>query len=943
MYSDNGFKQLGKWSLSILILLLTAVTAEAQWTQDTSFVPQGDDLWFAIHGVAVDGEGKVWIQPFFATETIIAARDIGGDGIPDTLTTRAIYVYNPDGTAADFSPLKIIEYNDGSPADTLGQVWQGEIYESYSGRGLEADYNGDIIISQFNRLYKVDYTTGMGLAMVEPTAGCSLGEASSDADGNIYVGCVLAADSPIYRYNSNLENEEEIITLTESFSRDLQVSADGNTIWWAGWTLGSVLEYTRPDLFNPYPAVPDTILKGLKVENFDIHPVTKNLWVSSGSLNDVPEAPYKPQTWYAFDIADLGTGNEVPLDSIQWVAGEDISAGFDNARPRGLDFSSDGKIAYVGAFGGFDTDVGAQKFISDFDNNEPDNNIIVDGDFTGDALPLSWSYFQAESAVADFGVINNEATVTNISGAGVAAWHLQLDQIFTNDQIALLNTGELYTISFDARSSVEERPFKLFFGKTDVASTSLIEVDTVANTNMQNYKFDVFVDQVFTAMHLGFDLGLSNADFIVDNVSLKPATSTGSEVVFSATNIQTALGASVNLSVDLVETGSTSIESFQFELNYDPTLMDVIITDQSGTLAENFVVESNTETAGTILISAAGTAGITDLGKLFNFEVIGITEGEGTIEFTNIVYNETPISGFSSSVSVLEFICSDVTGDGNISAMDASYVLRHTVKLSPQYPLIGRDSLAADVTGNGWISAFDASQILKYNVGLPAIINCAASPAKVAPLVATISWDFTSTDSDESTIINVPLSIYKQDGNLTAAEIRFPISEGLTFKGINNLPENWQMTTNTIGKTVHISLYGTESLDRILLGELEFEMLDKTKPQSIEASVVVNENRPVKLDRLVLHEKPKEFELSQNYPNPFNPTTKINYSVPNASKVQLNVYNLLGQKVAELVNEQKSAGKYTVSWDASNISSGIYVYRFIAGEQTFTKKMMLIK
>lgn len=88
---------------------------------------------------------------------------------------------------------------------------------------------------------------------------------------------------------------------------------------------------------------------------------------------------------------------------------------------------------------------------------------------------------------------------------------------------------------------------------------------------------------------------------------------------------------------------------------------------------------------------------------------------------------------------------------------------------------------------------------------------------------------------------------------------------------------------------------------------------------------------------------PSTFSLAQNYPNPFNPTTKIQFSLPKASQVKLVVYNVLGQQIAELVNDFKSAGTYNVNWNASNLSSGIYLYRLEAGNQIITKKMTLLK
>jgi hypothetical protein len=95
---------------------------------------------------------------------------------------------------------------------------------------------------------------------------------------------------------------------------------------------------------------------------------------------------------------------------------------------------------------------------------------------------------------------------------------------------------------------------------------------------------------------------------------------------------------------------------------------------------------------------------------------------------------------------------------------------------------------------------------------------------------------------------------------------------------------------------------------------------------------------------------PKNFELSQNYPNPFNPTTKINYSLPNDSRVTLEVYNIIGERVAQLVNEEQSGGYYVVNFGTSsnNISSGIYIYKLTAVDNTgknfsSIKKMMLLK
>ncbi|NOY88141.1 MAG: T9SS type A sorting domain-containing protein [FCB group bacterium] len=93
---------------------------------------------------------------------------------------------------------------------------------------------------------------------------------------------------------------------------------------------------------------------------------------------------------------------------------------------------------------------------------------------------------------------------------------------------------------------------------------------------------------------------------------------------------------------------------------------------------------------------------------------------------------------------------------------------------------------------------------------------------------------------------------------------------------------------------------------------------------------------------------PAEFSLQQNYPNPFNPTTQINFDLPTKSKVSILIYNVLGQKIKTLVDEQLEAGKYVEEWDGTNdagvkVSSGIYFYKMQADNFVQTKKMMLLK
>jgi len=88
---------------------------------------------------------------------------------------------------------------------------------------------------------------------------------------------------------------------------------------------------------------------------------------------------------------------------------------------------------------------------------------------------------------------------------------------------------------------------------------------------------------------------------------------------------------------------------------------------------------------------------------------------------------------------------------------------------------------------------------------------------------------------------------------------------------------------------------------------------------------------------------PDHFSLSQNYPNPFNPLTQIKYALPKDCWVRLEIYNILGQRVATLVDGEQKAGYKAVRWDASRIASGIYIYRIQAEDFTQSRRMILLK
>jgi len=143
------------------------------------------------------------------------------------------------------------------------------------------------------------------------------------------------------------------------------------------------------------------------------------------------------------------------------------------------------------------------------------------------------------------------------------------------------------------------------------------------------------------------------------------------------------------------------------------------------------------------------------------------------------------------------------------------------------------------------------------------------------------------------------------------------------------------------GKPVGVEYIGTDYKTVTLSFPLYYMNLSEAK--EITEYIMIDkfeEVMPVENDENVV---PSEYSLSQNYPNPFNPSTKIKYSIPQASFVTLKIYDVLGNEIMTLANSEKSVGIYEVKFNASSLPSGIYFYQLQAGSFAETRKMVLLK
>ena len=403
-------------SLFALILFISMGSAYSQgWTHLGNFPNDSFMGNTGGHGVAVDPDGKIWCMFYGATDSIFNGTSYA--------TCRAVYVFNADGTPASFSPIKTVTV--GGVTDTLYN----------SNRGLKADNNGNILVSSFDVVYRINYLTGEGMSKAQPTAGMTLTAAAVDLLGNVITGPVIPGN-PLQMFTTDFTFIGNAVDLSIGFSRTLEVSSDGNTIYWPGYTNNQIHVYSRPDEFSAF-ALTDTVLQGFACESATWSNDRSLLWLSSGSGLTPPNAypgvvtSYTNATWYAYDPV-----TKELKDSLSWVFNV---AGSPDERPRGLAFSPDYRYAYVTCFGG-STYPAFQKFENpNWTSVDEKGQVVIDG------YKLSQNYPNPFNPTTK---INFE-----LSAAGFTT--LKIYDMLGNEVATLvqneLNSGS-HSVNFDASS-----------------------------------------------------------------------------------------------------------------------------------------------------------------------------------------------------------------------------------------------------------------------------------------------------------------------------------------------------------------------------------------------------------------------------------------------------------------------------------------------------------
>lgn len=336
--------------ITLLLVFVLAVPSFAQWHfvkafPDTSYKGQA-------HAVVVSPDDNVWIGRFDVKDSILDAT---------SGTMRActrIDVFKPNGTIA--MQLKTISLAGGK-FDTL--------YSGVAPRGARLASDGSILWASGKYLYKLDSKTGAGLA--KSTGLSSQVQPACDSLGEVFQAYVVPATGPISILNlTDLTSLGTAVDSTREigFSRSFEVSANGDDIYWAGYTLGVIQRYHSDNgSYGPY-VLKDSVAKGAHSESMTWNKKDGYLYFSAGSTNDMPDSAsgLKKATWYAFDpkTNSIVPGNTIELDAT--ITGAD-------PRPRGLAFSVTGDTAYAVQFNG--GGVSCEMFVRGPASVEPLNNL----------------------------------------------------------------------------------------------------------------------------------------------------------------------------------------------------------------------------------------------------------------------------------------------------------------------------------------------------------------------------------------------------------------------------------------------------------------------------------------------------------------------------------------------------------------------------------------
>jgi hypothetical protein len=571
------------------------------------------------------------------------------------------------------------------------------------------------------------------------------------------------------------------------------------------------------------------------------------------------------------------------------------------------------------------------------------DNLVINANFNQPELNTYWDLWTEKrlGILAYTQIANQEIRVDNITnGGGPEIWSVQLNQHVTSSQVAKLEVGATYALSFSVRADAQRQGW-VFIGQDEEPYHDYNRAWYDISTQKNSYTVEFTLDEIRPNLKISFEFGQSDIPVNLSDVYFRKIAN---PTVVSIPDQQVYTIDTTYTSVYISGVPQEGFNAFQYTMRYHPDSIKVDLLNNDATLTSSYDVTYNTEEAGRIIVAGIGIDPITLDGALTDLKISYKTGGVSTIRLEEVMLNEgvPPVYSSDARVDVTRLECGDVTGDFGVSALDAAYILRHTVRLAPQYPLQGVAFIAGDVTANGAVTAYDAYFVLRETVGLPTTLSCSSTNhvLKETAWRPSLDWNMVAIDGSEinSQQSDYELRLQMSESDESLYSITLEVDANTEVQPIG-LASDWQVLTHVDGVTKRISMFG---LTPVINPTMRVSNIQTT---AFEARAQFNESNWVTIQETIEQDvlEPQEYLLSQNYPNPFNPVTQIQYNLPEQTHVRLEVFNSLGQKVMELVNTQQLAGSHTASFDATELSSGVYLYKITTPSFSQTKKMLLVK
>jgi hypothetical protein len=400
-------------------------------------------------------------------------------------------------------------------------------------------------------------------------------------------------------------------------------------------------------------------------------------------------------------------------------------------------------------------------------------------------------------------------------------------------------------------------------------------------------------------------------------------------------------GANLNLNTflhDTVKAGSTVI-------------MDLDTNKWGSATGGDFVVNGTLELKNVSRLTGAGTFTLNPNGtlRIGSADGISLSTMTGSVQMVggrnysteaNYVYSGSSEQvfgdGFPSSVNGLTIGNSNgLTLNGNLSVNNSLNLTGGSLHLNGNNITLGSSASLSETSGNT-VKGTSGKIVTTKDIGIPSSSNVGGLGAVLTSAInfgnTTIErYHSARTGSGNFGVLRA-YNIQPSNNSGLNATFRFHYDESelngipeanlILFKSVDGSDNSWTKiggVVNTNDNYVEVSA----------VNEFSYWTLSGT-------------NNPLPVENET-SEIPKNFSLHQNYPNPFNPSTNIRFDLPRAAFVNISVYNIIGQKVTELVNHNIEAGIHNISFNAEKFPSGVYIYKLTSPDYSFTRKMNLLK